>query len=150
MNKQELFENIEQVKIGLDESFHFKCRSCGKCCKNREDILLTPRDLFRIALHLEKTPAEVVEEYCECYIGQDSRFPIVRLRPRGASRACPLLEGKRCKVHTSKPFVCALFPLGRVLMAEEEHLAEDELPKFTTTYILNPVDCGSAKLSMAG
>ena len=70
MNRQELFENIEQVKIGLDEPFHFKCRSCGKCCKNREDILLTPRDIFRIALYLQKTSTEVIEEYCEYYIGK--------------------------------------------------------------------------------
>ena len=24
------------------ETFRFRCRQCGKCCKNREDILLNP------------------------------------------------------------------------------------------------------------
>ena len=29
-------------KMGLDDTFRFHCKACGKCCKNREDVLLTP------------------------------------------------------------------------------------------------------------
>ena len=144
MNKQELFKNFDRVELGLDRPFYFTCRNCGKCCKSHEDVLLTPRDLFRIALHLEKTPEEIIREYCECYMGAGSRFPIVRLGPRGINNACPLLENNRCKVHASKPMACALFPLGRALV-DEEYSSEGERSKVTTGYILNPVDCGSTK-----
>ena len=138
---QEIAENLDRYLIGLDEPFQFKCRGCGKCCKNREDILLTSRDLFRIAKHFEKTPAEIVEEYCECYIGPSSRIPLVRLLPRGPAKACPFLADKRCQVHTCKPVVCALFPIGRIQKFSKEDGAPEELPG----YILQEVECGSRK-----
>lgn len=38
--------------VELEDRFEFHCTQCGKCCTNREDILLTPRDLFRAAKEL--------------------------------------------------------------------------------------------------
>lgn len=29
-------ENYEQMKIGQDDPFHFRCKECGKCCIHRE------------------------------------------------------------------------------------------------------------------
>lgn len=139
---KEFAENIEKYTIGLDEPFQFKCRGCGKCCKDRDDILLTSRDLFKIAKHLDTTPADIMEEYCDCYIGHDSRFPLVRLLPRGVNRACPFLLGRRCQIHECKPTVCALFPLGRALAVKEEP-GEGKEPEYTAGYILQPADCGS-------
>ena len=46
---KEIVDNFDAWKIGLDDSFQFHCTECGKCCINREDILLTPRDLFNAA-----------------------------------------------------------------------------------------------------
>ena len=74
-------ENLDSWKLGLDDSFQFHCTACGKCCIDREDILLTPRDLYNASKVLNMAPTEFVETYCECYIGQDSRIPIVRLKP---------------------------------------------------------------------
>lgn len=145
MERQKLLEEFSQHEIGLDDAFHFKCRSCGKCCKNREDIILNPRDLFRIAKYLGMTLDKLVKEYCEYYIGRDSKFPIIRLYPRGVSRACPLLENKRCKVHASKPTVCAVFPIGRVLMFPTEDSEGSPIAEGQIKYILNPTDCGSRK-----
>lgn len=136
-------EQINQLQIGLDEPFHFRCRGCGKCCKNRDDVLLTPADLFRIAKHFGKTPAEIINEYCDCYIGGTSRFPIVRLRPKGKTRACPFLVEKRCLVHKSKPTVCALYPLGRSTATSEK----DGIPE-GPKYLLQQVDCGSRSKTM--
>jgi len=139
---KEIAENIEKYTIGLDEPFKFKCRGCGKCCKNRDDVMLTSRDLFVIAKHLGKSPADVIEEYGDCFIGQDSRFPIIRIQPRGVNRACPFLVGKRCQIHESKPVVCALFPVGRVLVIKEIP-REGEEPEYIPGYILQPTECGS-------
>jgi len=142
---KELFDNLEQLKIGLDDPFYFKCRSCGKCCKNREDILLSPHDLFQIAKHFGKTVQTIAEEYCHCYIGQNSRFPIIRLRPRGVNNACPFLVDKKCQIHACKPAVCALFPLGRFLLAKEPQ--GNEPLEYTAGYILQSTECGSRKKS---
>ena len=135
-------ENIEQMRIGLDDTFSFECRGCGKCCKNREDILLTPRDLFRIAKHLYLEPEEVVERYCEKIVGGSSHLPLVRLCPRGKERSCPFLLNRRCRVHQVKPSVCSLFPLGRYLKPDPEGIAPPE-----TGYMVWPATCGRPTLT---
>jgi hypothetical protein len=54
------------------------------------------------------------KQYCETYIGDSSKLPIVRLRPREYRKTCPLNNKGLCIVHKVKPAVCALFPLGRM------------------------------------
>lgn len=46
---KELKEQLGYEEIGLDDTFTFHCTQCGKCCIHREDILLSPKDLFNIA-----------------------------------------------------------------------------------------------------
>lgn len=132
---------ISKNTIGLDDEFRFKCRACGKCCKNRDDILLNPRDLYNIARKLNQPIAQVALTYCEAYTGATSRLPIVRLKPLGPERVCPLLTGNRCSVHDAKPTVCALFPLGRVKMNPNGEPLTPSEPA-TTGYILQPISCG--------
>jgi len=134
---QDLHDNMDSYRIGLDEPFAYRCRMCGRCCLGREDILLTPRDLFRAAKHLGMAPDAFVNRYCECYLGEDSRMPIVRLLPVGEELACPLLSPDgRCTVHESKPVICALFPLGRVYSQDQE------TGKRTLSYVMVGHACG--------
>ena len=140
--RQELVENLDKYSIALDDTFAFKCRRCGKCCKNKEDIMLNARDLYNIALKLKLTILQVVETYCDVYIGTSSRVPIIRLKPRGVNKVCPLLNGDHCSVHDAKPAVCALFPLGRVAVNDKDTDAANRKP-VRTAYILNPIHCGS-------
>ena len=79
-------------KMGLDDTFRFHCKACGKCCKNREDVLLTPYDLFRIARYLGRTPSEIVDKYCDTYMGPDSHLPVVRIKPVPPDNSCPFLR----------------------------------------------------------
>ena len=88
---KQIYDNFDRLKIGLDEEFKFNCTMCGKCCINREDILLNPKDMFNLAKELNMEAKQVLEAYCETYIGSDSRFPIVRLKPKGSIKRCPLL-----------------------------------------------------------
>ena len=77
-------EDLKQSLLDLDSEFRFKCRRCGKCCKNQNTIILNPRDIFRIARKQARTMSAVIDDYTEVYIGPDSRIPIVHLlqRPR--------------------------------------------------------------------
>ena len=138
------YDNLKKLKIGLDELFKFNCTMCGKCCINREDILLNPKDLFNIAKALELQPIDVVEKYCDTYIGESSRFPIVRLKPQGNLRRCPLLKDKKCMVHSSKPTVCAMFPIGRVISVEGTSKIDLSSPwdYSKIQYIFDPPHCG--------
>ncbi len=140
---EKIYQDMQAGALGLDDTFKFKCRGCGKCCKNREDILLTARDLHNIARDLGRTIPEIVERYCEVYIGGTSRMPVVRLRPTGPDKACPLLRNKRCIVHKSKPIVCALFPLGRAFARPEEDAGDAGTQDIKPQYFMQSNVCGS-------
>lgn len=82
---KELKEQLGYEEIGLDDIFVFHCTQCGKCCIHREDILLSPKDLFHIAKKLKITPEVALAQYCETYLGRNSHIPVVRLKPQGES-----------------------------------------------------------------
>ena len=138
-------QEIEDQLLTLDSTFRFKCRRCGKCCKNQDTIIFNPRDIYNIAHKFGKTMEQVIRETSEVYIGHDSRLPIVHMVPRGPKNACPLLIDDRCSVHDCKPSVCALFPLGRVLWIDREAPPEKRFESMQIRYIINDIDCGSAK-----
>jgi Fe-S-cluster containining protein len=111
-------ELLKLPKLGKDDTFTFGCNECGKCCRNREDILLMPLDLFKIAKHLETTITDVIDDYCEFYEGQVSKVPVVRIKPKEYRKTCPFCKAGKCIIHAQKPAVCALFPLGRMTNSE--------------------------------
>lgn len=130
-------DELEQHLMDLDSTFRFKCRRCGKCCKNQDTIIFTPRDIYNIAHKFGKTMEQVIEETSEVYPGRDSRMPIVHMVPSGPKNACPLLVDGRCSVHDCKPTVCALFPLGRVVWFDRTLPLEQQLDNIQVRYIVN-------------
>jgi len=109
---KELLEQAGYSCLGYDEAFSFGCVGCGKCCTFREDILLSPLDLFKMANYLNVTIDAFLHTYCDCYIGEETRLPLVRIQPQGSFKTCPLNSGGKCLVHAAKPYVCACYPLG--------------------------------------
>lgn len=142
---QQIAENFDNMKIGIDDKFSFSCRQCGKCCIEREDILLTPLDLFKLSKKLNMTPNDFVEKYGEVYIGDSSRMVLVRLKPRGSIRRCPLLKDRKCSVHDAKPRVCAMFPIGRAFRLNPEKSSADQISVKNIEYIFNGAHCGNAE-----
>ena len=141
-------EEMEQYLLDLDSEFRFKCRRCGKCCKNRIQSFSMPRDIYNIAKKIGKTPKQVIEECAEVYIGDSSRIPVVHMVPVGLQRRCPLLlPDGRCSVHDCKPTVCALYPLGRVALFQDVKDKDAEMTRenIRVKYIINDYNCGSAK-----
>ena len=140
-------EEIKRQLLDLDSQFSFKCRKCGKCCTHQDTILFNTRDIFNIARKLQLTPAEVIEKFAETYIGSASKIPVVHMVPRGKNEVCPFLNEGRCSIHDCKPTVCALFPLGRVVINKTalEGRFDDSDLEFEVRYMLNDIDCGSRK-----
>lgn len=136
-------KTIEQYKswaLKPGAKFKFRCTECGECCKNRCDIILTPRDIYRAAKKLKQTPKEFITENCISIIGESSKLPLFLLRPVGADRRCPLLqEDGHCRIHDVKPFVCAQYPLGRMF----EYNKENPDAKPNAVYFLQPTECGA-------
>ena len=139
---EELYKAIEDMTIGLDDTFKFQCNMCGKCCIGREDILISPHDLFRLAKFFNMTPQRGFEDFCEFYFGESSNVPIVRLKMEGPQKRCPMLHGKKCMVQDAKPSVCAMFPLGRYMKFDMDNFTAEEVAKGTVQYILQPIDGG--------
>ena len=134
--KQMLYQKYDKLlehPLSTDDTFRFHCTECGKCCKQRADILLTPYDLNRIARYLGVEISQVIGEYCVWYVGKSSKLPVVVMNMQGPEQKCPFLERRKCKIHAAKPTVCALFPLGRVGTDKD----------YSIRYILQPVNCGT-------
>ncbi len=135
-----IMDNYDSMVVGLDDTFRFHCKMCGKCCTHREDIMLNPQDVYRIAKALNKEPAEIVTEYCDTYLGQSSRMVIVRLLPQGSVKRCPFLKDRKCSIHKAKPTVCALYPLGRSMKAVNDGRAR--IMEAQVEYICQKPTCG--------
>ena len=89
-------------------------------------------------------PEGLFERYCEVYVGPDSRVPIVRLKPRGSVKRCPLLKNRKCMVHKSKPTVCAMYPLGRCIVAANPKEGLKDISQGKFQYIFSDPGCGDA------
>lgn len=126
-------DKMEKHRLNADSVFVFHCTKCGDCCRHREDILLNPFDLYRLAKGFKKSPQSVAEQYCEMYIGQSSGMPVVRLKTVGDDKSCIFLKDNICSVQDFKPTVCAMFPLGRFYQSEKDS---------TIGYIFNDATCG--------
>ena len=137
-----LFRDLESMTIGLDDTFKFHCDQCGKCCTHREDIILSPMDIFKMAKELKMTPVEFYNEYCVFNIGEHTRMPIVRLASEGKDTHCVLLKNHLCSVHKVKPAVCAMFPLGRYMSFEKDDYNAESIDTSKVKYLLQPPECG--------
>ena len=136
----------ERRLLDLDSEFRFKCRRCGKCCRNQREVMFTARDLYHIACKLEITTQTVINRYARVYIGPNSRIPVVNMVPNGRGGSCPMLDREgRCTVHDCKPTVCALYPLGRVLLNAISNEPLESDADLRVRYILQEHTCGSAK-----
>ena len=126
---------LMEKPLGPEDTFRFRCKQCGSCCRDRIDILLSPFDLCRMAKELDEPLQNVFEKYGHAYIGSTSNVPLVSLKMREDNGKCHLLrDDNRCRIQKNKPAVCALFPLGRCA-AKKDSGTE-------IFYILQPTDCG--------
>lgn len=145
MQTGEGIEKLGEHLMDLDATFRFKCRKCGRCCKNQDMILFTPNDLFKIAQKLGNTIQTIINDYTEIYIGPQSKIPLVHLLMQGPKNACPFLEmDSRCSIHDSKPVICALYPLGRVFVNKNPGAPISGSAETMVRYINNG-NCGSGK-----
>lgn len=136
-------ESIENRQVKMDDILPFSCTHCGGCCVQQEEILISPLDLFRLAKELGLTAEQFMDQYAECYIGESSRMPIVRVAPKGETRRCPLLKNNKCSVHAVKPSVCRLYPLGRSLRCEPDEQEKPDWEKTEVIYFHSGCFCGS-------
>jgi Fe-S-cluster containining protein len=84
------------------EAFGYICGRCSRCCHDKE-IHVNPYEVARLARRLGETTSE---------------FRIAWTRDgtslrRTETGACVFLGPEGCTVHSDRPLVCRLYPLGR-------------------------------------
>lgn len=105
--------------IDEEDEIDFKCNRCGQCCTGRNDIILTPYDVYNIAAAKNILIEEVIDKYIGIHIGNNSNIPILTLNSDDRDM-CPFLkfsisEGKfECGIDDNKPGSCRMHPIGIV------------------------------------
>jgi Fe-S-cluster containining protein len=86
------------------EAFGYICRRCSKCCHHKQ-IQVNPYEIARLAGRRGQT----TREFCAAWTA-DGAGTTLRQTESGA---CVFLGPEGCTVHSDRPLVCRLYPLGR-------------------------------------
>lgn len=127
-----LYTENDMVKAGCGD-----CQGCSACCRGMgTSIVLDPLDIFRLTTQLQMTFEQLLENYVELNVVDGVILP--NLKMAGDEEACAFLNPEgRCTVHSYRPGICRLFPLGRYY--EDHHfeyfLQVHECPKEPKTKV---------------
>ncbi len=89
-------------RIERSSLFSYACGRCGRCCRGTL-IQTNPYEIAVLAQHLGTSTTAIIANYLDG----------VHLRHQGDGR-CIFLSDQGCEVHSARPFVCRLYPLGHV------------------------------------
>ncbi len=94
------------------------CEGCSACCKGMgNSIVLDPLDVFRLTKGLNCTFEVLIQNQAELNVVDGIVLPSIRMGPEG--EACGFLDAQgRCSIHSFRPGICRLFPLGRIYTEE--------------------------------
>ena len=90
------------------------CKGCSQCCQGMgESVVLDPLDVYRLKNGLNQNFAELMEFCLELNMVDGLVLPNLRMTGE-QEQCCFLNEEGRCSIHSVRPGVCRLFPLGRI------------------------------------
>lgn len=103
-----LYSNNEMVRLGCNE-----CSGCSSCCREMgQSIILDPYDIYQLQTATGQTFAQLMQDMIELHVEDGLILPSVRMQD--GTNACVFLNrDSRCSIHTHRPGLCRLFPLGR-------------------------------------
>ena len=89
------------------------CKGCSACCQGMgNSIILDPMDVAVLRKNLNQTFEGLIEKYIDINVVDGMILP--NLKMTGEKEACAFLNQEgRCSIHTFRPGICRLFPLGR-------------------------------------
>lgn len=89
------------------------CHGCSACCHGMGDtIVLNPYDMWMIVRETGQSFDDLLDIRIELHMEEKVTLP--NLKMTGADDACSFLGGdQRCSIHSARPGICRLFPLGR-------------------------------------
>ncbi len=98
----------DMVKAGCGE-----CSGCSDCCRGMgKTIILDPLDIYRLTEGLHTDFQQLIGSHLELNVVDGVILP--NLLEAGAEEVCTFLNKEgRCSIHSIRPGVCRLFPMGR-------------------------------------
>ena len=113
------------------------CNGCFSCCQGMGgSIILDPLDVYRITEYLGVSFGELLKGIVELNVVDGVILPNMKMV--GSSESCAFLNKEgRCSIHSVRPGVCRLFPLGRFYEKESFRyfLQVHECPKENRTKV---------------
>ena len=127
---QRLYGPQDMVRISSSA-----CAGCGACCRGMGDtIVLDPYDVWQLTSGLGKSFEELMGAGIDLHVEEGVILP--HLMMRSDTQSCAFLgPDGRCMVHSHRPGICRLFPLGRQFDEEK------------TSYFIVPEGCVKGGLS---
>lgn len=94
------------------------CKGCSSCCQGMGgSIVLDPFDVYRLEKGLHESFEALLSSHLELQVVDGIILP--NLKMAGAQERCTFLdESGRCSIHTFRPGICRIFPLGRYYEGE--------------------------------
>lgn len=95
------------------------CRGCSDCCQGMgQSVTLDPLDCYRLCENLSCTMEALLQDKLELNVVDGIVLP--NLKMAGEDERCSFLNHEgRCSIHSFRPGICRLFPLGRVYGEQE-------------------------------
>lgn len=99
----------DMVKLGCQE-----CAGCSACCHDMgSSIVLDPYDIYRMSSELGWSFEQMMTACLELNVVDGLILPNLRMM-EGKNQCTFLSDEGRCRIHTARPGICRLFPLGRI------------------------------------
>jgi len=106
------------IQYRRESPFSYSCHSCCRCCHDKT-IRVNPYEVARLAVNRSMTTTEFLARYTDA--GGTSL-------KQTDSGACVFLTAQGCGVHSDRPLVCRLYPLGRRVSAEGKETFRELTP----------------------
>lgn len=103
-----LYNGNDMARVGCNE-----CSGCSSCCRGMgQSIILDPHDIYQLQMAVGQTFAQLMQEKIELHVEDGLILPSIKMQDE--TDACGFLNREnRCSIHTHRPGLCRLFPLGR-------------------------------------
>ena len=90
------------------------CNGCSDCCCDVGDlVVLTPFDIYEMVNYLGVGFDELLGDKIE--LRENNKILLPYLKMQDDNKNCSFLNKEgRCTIHSKRPNICRLFPLGRV------------------------------------
>lgn len=108
MEAVRLLDMQDMARIGCND-----CKGCHACCQEMgNSVILTPYDVYALSRHLQMSPDALFEQWLTLSVADGLIQPSMSMN--GTGERCHALDAfGRCSIHSVRPSICRLFPLGR-------------------------------------